>query len=223
MGVKRAPRAGRPPANSSPLATEDALRAALAAFAARGYDGCSVQQLARDLGVSHNLLNQRFGTKDDLWRAAVDWGFDRMRAALAGAGIPPDTGDAVERLRSLVVCYVRAAAAVPDVARLLAVEGATDGPRLRYAFERHIAPVLVPLRRVVTQLEAEGRARPVPFRTLCFLIHGGAVAPFAQAAASMLIEPTDPFDPDAVEEHARVVADLLLAVLRPIPEPVGPT
>ena len=197
------------------------MRAALAAFAAHGYDGCSVQQLARDLGVSHNLFNQRFGTKEDLWRAAVDWGFARMRAALADAGIPEDTGDAVERLRSLIVCYVRAAAAVPEVTRLLAVEGALDGPRLRYAFENHIGPVLVPLRRVVAQLEAEGRARPVPFRTLCFLIHGGAVGPFAQAAAAQLVDPADPFEPTAVEEHARVVADLLLAVLRPVPEPVG--
>ena len=42
-------------------------------FAERGYDATTVRKLARDLGVSHNLLNVRFGLKANLWKAAVDW------------------------------------------------------------------------------------------------------------------------------------------------------
>ena len=35
---------------------------------------------ARSLGVSHNLIPQRIGSKDDLWRAAVAQGFGRLAA-----------------------------------------------------------------------------------------------------------------------------------------------
>ncbi|HEY6575085.1 MAG TPA: helix-turn-helix domain-containing protein, partial [Mycobacterium sp.] len=49
---------------------QDILEAALVAFATYGYDGVSLRTLNRDLGVSHNLIYQRFGGKDDLWRAS---------------------------------------------------------------------------------------------------------------------------------------------------------
>ena len=51
------------------------LEAALVSFAELGYEGTSVRDLCRQLGVSHNLIHQRFGSKDDLWYAAVDHGF----------------------------------------------------------------------------------------------------------------------------------------------------
>ena len=65
-------RRGRPRAEESVDRTE-ILDAALRAFARHGLEGVSVRTLNRELGVSHNLIYQRFGSKDDLWRAAVDF------------------------------------------------------------------------------------------------------------------------------------------------------
>jgi TetR/AcrR family transcriptional regulator len=201
------------------LAVDDAMRAALGSFAARGYDGCSVQQLARDLGVSHNLLNLRFGSKEDLWRAAVDWGFEQLLGALDDADDAPE--DPLERLRATVVRYVCAAATVPELLQVMNVEGAIDGPRLRYVFDRYIRPVEVPMRALLEHLAAEGRVRPIPFRTLWFLVVGGGVSPFAQPPVAALLDPTDLLDPAAVEAHAEVVADMLMAALLPVPDPNG--
>src|SRR5215471_12675459 len=53
---------------------ETMLEAALEAFAQRGYDGVSVRELNRQIGVSHNLAHHYFGSKDALWRAAIDYG-----------------------------------------------------------------------------------------------------------------------------------------------------
>ena len=65
-------RRGRPPADEA-IESSEILDAALRAFARHGLEGVSVRTLNRELGVSHNLIYQRFGSKDDLWRAAVDF------------------------------------------------------------------------------------------------------------------------------------------------------
>src|SRR4051794_41003445 len=51
------------------------LDGALAAFAANGFDAMSLRLLNRDLGLSHGTINQRFGSKEQLYNAAVDHGF----------------------------------------------------------------------------------------------------------------------------------------------------
>ena len=50
----------------------DVLDLALDAFADQGYDGTSVREVCRRLGVSHNLIHERYGSKERLWYAAID-------------------------------------------------------------------------------------------------------------------------------------------------------
>jgi AcrR family transcriptional regulator len=69
--VSKTSRRGRPRAEDSPASSDEIFLAALRAFATRGYDGTSVRELNQQLGVSHNLLNRRFGSKEQLWRATV--------------------------------------------------------------------------------------------------------------------------------------------------------
>ena len=62
----RRPR-GRPAKTAAPVApNDDLLPLALEAFADLGYEGASLRSLCRRLEVSHNLLHQRFGSKDQL-------------------------------------------------------------------------------------------------------------------------------------------------------------
>jgi hypothetical protein len=64
---------GRPRGDDAPASLEDILALALRAFATYGYDGVSLRTLNRELGASHNLLNGRFGSKEGLWYATIDW------------------------------------------------------------------------------------------------------------------------------------------------------
>lgn len=47
------------------------METALAVFAKEGYDGTSMRGLARQLGVSHNFLSSRYGSKDNFWKQVV--------------------------------------------------------------------------------------------------------------------------------------------------------
>lgn len=77
---------------------ETILEAALEAFAQRGYDGVSVRELNRQIGVSHNLVHHYFGSKDALWRAAIDYGLNRVNEAWRLEDLGPDA-DPVEKMK----------------------------------------------------------------------------------------------------------------------------
>ena len=69
------------------------LQAALDAFAETGYDGTSVRELSRRLGVSHALLTARFGSKEGLWFAAMEHALaqaERTWRAVADSAQSPD-------------------------------------------------------------------------------------------------------------------------------------
>jgi TetR/AcrR family transcriptional regulator len=203
-------RRGRPRADEAPASSDEILLVALRSFADRGYDGTSVRELNQALGVSHNLINRRFGSKERLWRAAVDRWFGELIDALAPSANLTGTGDPLERVREFVVTFIEVNARRPEMARLMNVEASLGGPRLDYLFERFITPCLLPAATLATKLQAEGRMRPVPLGTMFFLITHGATAPAAHGPLAALLGITDPTDPTSVRVHARTVAELLI-------------
>jgi AcrR family transcriptional regulator len=69
---QRSPR-DRPKRPRNAVATREAiLQAALAAFSRHGYDGIGVREIARGAGVTAVLVNRYFGSKEELFTAAVE-------------------------------------------------------------------------------------------------------------------------------------------------------
>ncbi len=204
-------RRGRPAAGDpATVTTEVVLDRALASFAERGYAGTSVRELARELGVSHNLIPQRIGSKEQLWYAAVDQGFSALAAALADAATPHEGGDDLLRLRALVVRFIEANAARPSLLRLINQEATAPGPRLDHLFERYIDPVRQFGQELLARLRAEGRVRTDSVALVYFLMTHGAGGPVAlPALAERFGAAVDPDDPVAVHRHAVEVTDLL--------------
>src|ERR1700760_309102 len=67
-------RRGRPFQKGEAAVNEaDLLSMAFRTFAERGYEGTTLRELSKQLGISHNLINVRFGKKTELWKRAVDW------------------------------------------------------------------------------------------------------------------------------------------------------
>lgn len=204
--ARAARRRGRPAVDDEvALDTAVLLDAALDAFAERGFEGTSVRELARELGVSHNLIPQRIGSKEQLWFAAVDHGFGALAAALAEAGAAADAagGDDVERLRALVVGFVEANARRPALLRIINQEATADGPRLDHLFDRYIDPVRAYGADLLGRLEAAGRVRTGSVSLIYFLMTHGAGGPLAlPGLAQRFGEAVDPDDAAAVHRHA---------------------
>jgi AcrR family transcriptional regulator len=127
---------------TAPTGRERILAAAIAVCAERGYQGASTREIAEAAGVTDPLLFYHFGSKADLYLAAVQDQLDKLadglRAALAGAG------SAHERLATFVAVYLR---------YFLDLEpGLTVTLRELNGLPRHVADAIPAMhRRVVTE------------------------------------------------------------------------
>ncbi|MGC4895935.1 TetR family transcriptional regulator [Micromonospora sp. DT31] len=91
------PRSGRRPGN--PDTREAILAAARAAFADRGFDAASVRAIAAAAAVDPALVHHYFGTKEDLFRAAMAFPADPGRLLPEVlAGEPDRVGERLVRV-----------------------------------------------------------------------------------------------------------------------------
>ncbi|WP_328537398.1 TetR/AcrR family transcriptional regulator [Streptomyces sp. NBC_00344] len=94
-------RRGRPPSNPAadgPGARERILESARTEFSERGYDKTSVRGIAKRAGVDPALVHHYFGTKDEVFAAAIEVTMDpsQLVPALIGAG-PEGIGERLAR------------------------------------------------------------------------------------------------------------------------------
>ena len=173
----------------------DLLDLLLTAFADLGYDGTSVRAICRHLGVSHNMIHQRYQSKEAAWTAAVDHAFARLTEALFA---PLDEGvEGVEALRAVMRRWVDVTVAQPALARIIHQEAARPGPRFDYMYEKYIGPVQEFTRSTVLGEQKTGTVRPGPLSAAYFFLTtwgiGGIASsqPLAQAAGA---DGDDPFE-----------------------------
>ena len=184
----------------------------LAAFAELGYDGASVRELARRLGVSHNFINDRYGSKDQFWRAVVDRSLtaqvDRLRAMLSVSD-----EDDLARLRSLVHAFHQANVAEPDLARIMQYEAIRGGERLDYVFQHYVVPVRAAVEPLVHRLVERGQVRAFPLDVMVYAVIAMTSVNAEVPLVSLL---GDNFAADP-RGFARMLGDILLDGLE-IPE-----
>jgi AcrR family transcriptional regulator len=204
---------GRPPATGDAVAAATILDAALHAFATYGYEGVSVRTLNRELNVSHSLINQRFGSKEGLWRAAVDHGFGKITRDLAEV-FDPTISDPLEQLRRWIRRLLELSAEHPELVGLMNIEGRQDTPHLTYLYETYVEPSMERVAPLLEHLATAGLIRRVPLRTFHFLVVHGGAASHTLIALAQHFDPTSPLDASEVTAHAKLVADLLIDGLR---------
>ncbi len=185
---------------------ETILEAALEAFAQRGYDGVSVRELNRQIGVSHNLVHHYFGSKDALWRAAIDHGLSRVNDTWRLEDLGPLTD--LEKMKVGLRRFLEVVARAPAIQRIMEYEGAVGGPRLDYIAERYIVPFLGPgLARFEETTKIE--KRDLNLASLALLIASGTTAFFTQAALARKIGGPDPFSEEGIERHIGTMTTIL--------------
>lgn len=203
-------RRGRPKATEAQITESQVLAIALAAFATKGYDGTSVRDLNKDLGVSHNLIHRRFGSKMDLWQATVDRAFGEFTDEMTAVLDRIEPGQPLDAFREFIVAFVEVSARRPELWRMMMIEGAIDGPRLDYIWERHVRPFGRRMRTVISSLDGGERYTRLPQSTMFFLLAHGATAGASHRPTAMRFDHEDPTDPTVLRRHAEIVADLLL-------------
>jgi AcrR family transcriptional regulator len=200
---------GRPRKEDQLAPADEVMAAAIEAFSVHGYNGVSLRTVNEQLGVSRNLLYQRFGSKSNLWFAAVDWAFRPLVEHLETAD--DSCADAIVRLRVLIRSFIEYSASRPYLARLVIMEGSTASDRLDYLYSNYIEPIRLRFLPVFTVLRDQGRIKNIPPEVFYFLLTSGGTAPYGQAGLVSIMSPgTFSSDENATQLYAENVAEVLI-------------
>jgi AcrR family transcriptional regulator len=130
-------------AERSERSREVILGAAITLFAQRGYDGVSLDDIARACGLNRSLILYYYKSKIGIWRAAADDVIRRFNEAMEKKiESAPPAPDEDSRLRQSVGNWIDGFVENPECAKLLVREGATPGPRLEWLLKRRGVPLL---------------------------------------------------------------------------------
>jgi AcrR family transcriptional regulator len=199
-------------------ATREALRAAAAAaFTERGFDGSSLDEIARAAGVNKAMVSYHFGGKAGLHAAILEADFATLAEAIAR--IRASRAGATERLREFVRAFGSLHQRNPNLSVLLLREMLAGGRRLEPVVLPRFVTVLETVAEIVAQGVREGSFRPVdPFlfhqSLVGSLVFFFAVRPFRERLIEEGKVPVAAA-PDA-QSYIRHVESLVIRGLRPM-------
>jgi AcrR family transcriptional regulator len=181
------------------------VEAAAQCFADRGFRATSTREIAARARTNQGLITYHFRSKLELWKAAVNRIFERLRAP---AGPGPAGTDPRERAREAIRRYVRFAAAHPELFRLMVEEGKHTDARMRWLVDTHLRPLYAGFERLVAAYD------PGLDRTLLphayYAMAGAGSLLFAVAPECRRLTGLDPAAAETIEAHADLVARLLV-------------
>ncbi len=213
--LARGRKRGRPKAGTDePIDEARLLRAAFRAFATYGYDASTMRAMARELGVSHNLLNVRFGRKSELWKAAVDW---RLVEAARDVEVAFSAGNGPEdRLRDLIHRFCRWTIVNSDIVAVSQLEGRKQSWRLDYLTTRFVRPFQQRLEALLADVSRERPVASIGSGALLALLVHGVGSYFALGPMHERLAPESGFASGTkldLVAHADVMAEFLIAGL----------
>lgn len=210
--VPKPRRRGRPAVDTAHAIDESVfLAAAFQMFAERGYEATTLRELARDLGVSHNLLNVRFGLKANLWRAAVDWRMVEASTTVVAAF--DGQGNAEQRLRDLVRRFCEWATENRDIVSISYHEGQRDSWRLEYIAQTFIRPFQIRLDALIDEVRAVRPVHALSTTALMALLVQGVGFYFAARPLQLRLGENSDASHETALIQARQFADFLIGGL----------
>lgn len=180
------------------------------AFSEHGYEATSVRLLNRDLGLSHGTISQRFGPKEKLFFAAINWSFAQLTDELM-TDPPDETIDDLELLHQLIKRLLLVANQHTHLVRFIQKEATSKNQPFHRGTRYLDTPYLSKIYDCIQRLAAAGRIKPVNPRWINMLIVFGGTAPAAMPSLNAGPEHLDPIDSELL---AATMTDIIVSGLK---------
>lgn len=115
------------------------LQASLDLFSERGFDGAVLRDIAAEAGVNHAMVKYHFENKENLWREAVTFLFERCNEELYVDESRLAGKTRLERVKFFIHNYIHYCARHPEHARIMVQASIRDNDRLSWAVEEFIS------------------------------------------------------------------------------------
>ena len=205
---KRSP--GRPAAGRDGNTKEELLLAAIDAFGAYGFDGVSLSQISGKAGTDIGLTRYYFGSKEDLWRAAINHLAANLGQEIDDV-IQMSQGSAAEDMKAVIRWFVDMSARWPQLSRIIVFDGNEEDGRGRHVATALVKPFYTLMSDLIDRSKKEGAIADVPTRTLFFLITHGGSFPMALPALTNQFPGGDINSTKSLNAHADAIIKLVFA------------
>jgi TetR/AcrR family transcriptional regulator len=128
-------------------------------FAARGFDGTAIRDIAGKAGVNGAMIHYYFGNKEGLYRAMLEGAASRVQALLIET--TGGSGSTRERLARFVDAYAAYMLSQPNLARILYREMLTGAKHIRRIAQQYAATNYTMLRKVISDGVKRGELRAI--------------------------------------------------------------
>jgi AcrR family transcriptional regulator len=187
------------------------LVAAAEVFSARGFEGATLREIAVRAGVKQPLLVYHFGSKEQLWEAAVDRLWRRLVEAVRADSERVAGADSPELLRAVLRSFIAVVAAEPAWLQILLREAAEPGPRLDWLVEQHSRSTYALGAEFLAPLQAQGLLPPGSTRHLLYILVGALTFVLAIAPEVERVTGDRPRSEAFLDRHVDAFMSLFLA------------
>ncbi len=154
------------------------LEAALKAFARHGFEGVSLRTIADEAGINHQLIGHHFGSKQDLWNAALEARFDDFQEFHEALSVASDLPDPRDQFRHCVKTIVEFTIASPDIPcihyheALINRSAEKNSDRYQRLLEQQVTRYRTLTDRLLTQLQDTGVIAQMPVDDFRYVFQG---------------------------------------------------
>jgi TetR/AcrR family transcriptional regulator len=127
---------GKQPRNVSEKTKQTVLKAALKIFAQEGFSRTRLRDIAALAGTTHSLIRHHFGSKDELWKAVVDYGLDLQEKKILKMIKSRVSGDPVELFKDFIRSFVSTVSKNPELSKIMLHDNSRTSLHLEYLIER---------------------------------------------------------------------------------------
>jgi len=128
-------------------------------FAARGFDGTAIRDIAGKATVNGAMIHYYFGNKEGLYRAMLEGAASRVQALLFET--TGGSGSTKERLARFVDAYAAYILSQPNLARILYREMLTGAKHIRKIAQQYATTNYTMLRTMISEGVKRGELRSV--------------------------------------------------------------
>lgn len=193
------------------------LASAIDLFSTCGYDAVSTTQIAAAAGVSQPSIHYHFGSKTELWVAAIESLASKMGAEFPADWETIEKMEPIEALERLCGVILDISIARPELGRFILLEGQAGGERLEWLYDMVMKTSYNGFCRLIERGIDSGQIKKHRPQHILMLLHGAIVTYFNVAPLVEIAFGEKSGDGQPAAEFRAAFLDIVLEGLKTAP------
>lgn len=185
------------------------LRTALKSFAKNGFRGVSLNSLAKEVGVADSNLHYHFGSKEELWKSALNLVGGEIVKELDNLSRLIKDLDGIQQMKLFNKQIVYVSARYPEFQQIVVQEVFSKSDRSKWLIENLLGSIYKYMDSVRIEEQKKGRIKEIPSANMTSFVIGSITTLFSRSYQMETLYGVDAFDEKEVERHADIINDLL--------------